>query len=570
MPYDEGSSCRPLVLLAIVIAFVMFVFPLFVPFPLTDPDEGLHAAIAQEMVESGNWITPRFLGEVFPDKPILYFWVQAASLRLLGSSEMAVRLPGLFFGFLGAATTGLLARRMFGRRTGWIAGILYATTILPTALAQAASHDVALVPWVNLAILLLWESGQSTNRRAFVACTLGAGLFVGLSILTKGLLGVAIIGLAYGGYLAITWRVKPAVLLQGTFVLLIAAAVASPWYLAMESQQPGFLRYYFLERHVLGFATNSQPHSNQPWWYYLPILLGGGLPWIGYVRWAGNVKGNVAEASVSASRFLWFWLIAWTTFLTLAQSKLATYLWPVFPPLAILAAVAWSRLIVCDPGVSQASPAPTADASSPQIPPLDDAQQRSFSRTFLVSSWTGPIVLPAVVAVLQWTYSIHFAWPVWLAVGLAAAISPLPAVIWRSARWQAGLAAAALSLAAQFAVVMAFVLPSVTNNFSARDLAEYFNRQGRLPTRLLMVEERIGSLAFYLAPKLRADLKDGQLECLFADSSIQLKPGDMIAVPVRRLSKAADYLELGDSHESVGRYRLYRTAKLKPQPKIGP
>ena len=61
------------------------------------------------------------------------------------------------FGLLGAATTGLLAWRMFGRRTGWIAGVFYATTILPMALAQAASHDVALVPWVNLAMLLLWE-----------------------------------------------------------------------------------------------------------------------------------------------------------------------------------------------------------------------------------------------------------------------------------------------------------------------------------------------------------------------------------------------------------------------------
>ncbi len=157
MTNDDGTSCRPLVLLAIAIAAIMFVFPLFIRFPLLDPDEGLHASIAQEMVERGDWITPRFLGQPFRDKPILYFWIQAVSLRLLGPNEMAVRLPGLMFGLLGAATTGLLAWRMFGRRTGWIAGVFYATTILPTALAQAASHDVALVPWVNLAMLLLWE-----------------------------------------------------------------------------------------------------------------------------------------------------------------------------------------------------------------------------------------------------------------------------------------------------------------------------------------------------------------------------------------------------------------------------
>lgn len=571
MSSDDGTSCRPLALLAIVIAAIMFVFPLFVPFPLMDPDEGLHAAIAQEMVERGDWITPRFFGEPFFDKPILYFWMQAASLRLLGPSEMAVRLPGLLFGFLGAVTTGLLAWRMFGRATGWIAGIFYATTILPAALAQAASHDVALVPWVNLAILLLWESGHSVNRRAIVACTLGAGVFVGLSILTKGLLGVAVVGLAYGGYLLITWRVRPAVLLQGLVVLLIAAAVASPWYLALESQQPGFLRYYFLDRHVLGFATNSQPHSNQPWWYYLPILIGGGLPWIGYVRWAVNAERKMpkAEASIppssfplSPSRFLWFWLIAWTIFLTLAQSKLATYLWPAFPPLAILAAVAWTRLIACGAGVSLAY---AAEPAAPQIQPLSDTARRSFGRAFLGSSWSGPIVVPVVVGVLQWTYAIHFTWPVWAAVGVAAAISPLPVIAWRANRWQASLAAAVLSLAVQFTVVMAMVVPSVANNFSARDLAEHFNRLGQVPTRLFVVEERIGSLAFYLAPKLRAGLKDGQLTCLFPDSSIHLQPGDVIAVPERRYSKAAEYLDFGDSaYESVGRYRLYRTAKMRP------
>ena len=158
MPNDDGTSCRPLVLLAIVIAAVMFVFPLFVSFPLLDPDEGLHASIAQEMVERGNWLVPSFLGQPFFDKPILYFWVQAASLQAFGQNETAVRLPGLMFGLLGAITTGLLAWRLFGRTTGWTAGIFYATTILPTALAQAASHNVALVVWINLAMLLLWES----------------------------------------------------------------------------------------------------------------------------------------------------------------------------------------------------------------------------------------------------------------------------------------------------------------------------------------------------------------------------------------------------------------------------
>jgi 4-amino-4-deoxy-L-arabinose transferase-like glycosyltransferase len=535
----------------------MFVFPLFIPFPLLDPDEGLHAAIAQEMVERGDWITPHLLGRPFFDKPILYFWAQALSLKLLGSTETAVRLPGLMFGLLGALTTGLLAWRMFGRRTGWIAGVLYATTILPTALAQAASHDVALVPWVNLAILFLWESGRSQNPafRRIAICTLAAGLFLGLSILTKGLVGVAVVAVAFGGYLVIARRATPAALLQGTAVLLIAAMVAAPWYRIMASQYFGFLRYYFFDRHALGFATGTQPHSDQPWWYYLPILLGGGLPWIGYVCWA-RTKGlgirdwGLDEHSETKNHqitkspnhqspipFLFFWLIAWTVFLTLARSKLATYLWPAFPPIAILAAVAWMRLL---------------DGT------MTDAARRTFSRVFVGSSWGGMIVLPTAVVVIQSRYDIQFAAPVWVAVGLAAAVSALPLMPWRAGRPQTALAAAAISMALQFIVIMAFVLPLIADLLSAHGLAEHFNRQERLPTRLLVAEERIGSFAFYLDPPLRAGLKEGQLASLFADSSLRPQPGDVIAVRKERLPNALEYLDLRDAPcESVGPYRLY-------------
>ena len=251
----EGSTWRFWAPLAVAIALVMFVLPLAIHFPLLDPDEGLHAGIAQEMVERGDWITPHFLGEPFLDKPILYFWAEAASLRAFGFNETAVRLPGLLFGLLGAVTTGLLAWRLFGSAAGWIATILYATTILPTALAQAAAHDVALIPWINLALLLLWESqrggkGDRSNLPErpegcyaqigpvpFSACILGAGFFVGLSVLTKGLVGVAVVGIAYGGYRLISRRITPELVLQGAIVLAVAALVAAPWYAALEIQK---------------------------------------------------------------------------------------------------------------------------------------------------------------------------------------------------------------------------------------------------------------------------------------------------------------------------------------------
>ncbi len=542
-------------MLAATLAVVMFILPLFVPFPLLDPDEGLHAAIAQEMVASGSWTTPRFLGQPFLDKPILYFWGQAASLSAFGSSEWAVRLPGLLFGFLGMVTTGLLAGRLIERRVGWIAAIFYATTILPTALAQVPAHDVALIPWVNLSILLLWESHYAASPVRLLAGILGAGVFLGLSILTKGMLGVAAVGLAFGLYLLLARQVNRRAFLIAPAVLLIAVAIGAPWYCAVEAQNPGFLSYYFLDRHVGGLATDNQPHSNQPWWYYLPILLGGGLPWVGYlpvlVRDARDKRRTIDGVSLSTSDdghpqprrapllLLWAWFLGWTLFVTLAQSKLVTYLWPALPPMAMLAAVAWNRYL-------NASFSPAAS--------------RGLARSFVSSSLSGPIVLPAVGLVLQSLYDVRFDTVTWLAIGLVAVASPLPLLPWRKGRPQAALAVAGLSVAAQFLVAIALVLPSLADRFSARDLADYFNHRQQFPSRLLLADARVGgSLVFYLDPPLRSGLQPEQLVRLLPDRPAELLPGDVVALPEHRVYRLEKYPFLKDRpYQTINGYRLYQ------------
>lgn len=332
-------------------------------------------------------------------------------------------------------------------------------------------------------------------------------------------------------------------LLGGITVLALAALVAAPWYVLAERQTPGYLRYFFLERHVMGFATWSQPHGDEPWWYYFPVLLGGGLPWIAYLPVV--VRDALARRQRSdAMRLLWCWLIGWTLLMLLAGSKLATYVWPVFPALAVLAATAWMRLM---------------DGT------LEAAARRSFARTFVWASWSGPLVLPAAVLVTQIVFAVHFSWPVWVAVLLAAALAPVPLVPWRAGRWHAALAAAALSLAAQFAAVVTMVLPPVAESFSARELAGYFNQLDHLPARLLIVEGRIGSLLFYLTPELRRQLTAERLQQWAAKERPPLLPGDVIAVPERKVARLPAYHLLnGVPYETIGHYRLYHIVNRQP------
>lgn len=544
-----SSNDRWLIVLATVLAVIVFIFPLAVHFPLLDPDEGLHASIAQEMVERGDWLTPHFLGEPFLDKPILYFWCQALSLQVFGMNEAAIRLPGLMFGLLGMVTTGLIGWRFFGRTAGWVAGIFYGTMILPVALVQAASHDVAIIPCVNLSILFLWESDRARTKSAVAGYVAATGFLLGLSILTKGLIGVALVAAAYGSFLLITWRLSIAVCLRGLGVLAIAALVALTWYIPTELKNPGFLYYFFIERHLLGFATPTQIHGEASWWYYLPIILGGGLPWIGYLpvsigdAWArrahvDDAKENAEPSNNDAMIFLFCWLIGCTLFLSVAHSKLVTYIWPVFPAVALLAAVSWSRLL---------------DGS------LTPNARRTLLNTFLLSSLSGPIVLPLAVFVVHKIFEIDFPWPVWVAVcwvGLAALI---PLIFYKKNQWRAMLAASTLSTAIQFVVALTLVLPTAAENFTARELAEYFNNAGRLPVRVLVAEQRLGSLVFYLDPALRSHLKDNQIRVIYYNQPTDVPLGAVIILPELRGDQADKYSDLvGMPYKTIGRFRLYQ------------
>ena len=344
-PLSDAALPGSMRLLTVVIA-ALYVCPLVLGLPLTDPDEGLHAAIAREMIEHGEWVTPRFLGEPFLDKPILYFWAMEGSIAAFGAHEIAVRLPGTLFALAGIASTGLLGLVWFGRATAWLAAFAYATMFLPFGLGQVPVHDVALVPSVVLAMTAFWKAAAATNRTSILAWSAAAGVCLGLAMLTKGLTGVAFVGVAQALSLIVTRRLRPAIVAGGLLALVVAAATALPWYLAVERSHPGYLHYFFVERHLMGFSTTTQLHGNRPWWYYLPILVVGALPWSAYLPAAASIWCRewrrpwieTATSERAAQTTAWVWLLSGVGLLSAAGSKLGTYLVPMLPAVALLSA----------------------------------------------------------------------------------------------------------------------------------------------------------------------------------------------------------------------------------------
>jgi 4-amino-4-deoxy-L-arabinose transferase-like glycosyltransferase len=448
-------------------ALVLVLAPLAANAPLLDPDEGLHAAIAQEMNLRRDYVTPTFLGEPFLDKPILFFWAEALSLRVFGDREAAVRLPPLLFGVLGMIGVAALGRVLFGNDSvAWLAGMVYGTMLLPLGVSQVAVHDVAVVPFMCAACA--WSFRAKAGAASSIVM---AGVALGLSILTKGLVAVAFSGLLAIALAVCDRRNIVRMLVTLAAAGIVAVLVALPWYVAMEHAHPGYLHYYFIQRHLQGYLTATQRHAGRGWWYYLPIVIGGTLPWTGYLIAAAR-RARQQRMTLA----VWAWFVLGFVFLSAGESKLITYALPLFPATAILAADA----IVSGAGW----------------------RYRTGFATFAATL----ALLPAVALTLvAWRFA-QVAATVWVMIGLITlAIAAVAMRIWRQP--PASLTVETFRLMRLPALALfglMIVLPRAAAWMTARDLAASLNGAGTLPSHVSVASERIGSLIFYMSPPLRA------------------------------------------------------------------
>jgi 4-amino-4-deoxy-L-arabinose transferase-like glycosyltransferase len=527
--------------------FFLFV-PLVASLPLIDPDEGLHAAIAQEMLQRHDYVTPTFLGEPFLDKPILFFWAEAASLRLFGMTEAAVRLPPLIFGLLGMLAVAWLARYLFGDLTGLLAGIVYASMLLPLGVSQVAVHDIGLIPFMCVAIWCVLRCSESARPWAR---GVPLGICLGLSILTKGLVAVVFVGffaLCFAAVRRDRWLRVAAVITVGG---VVALAVAAPWYVAMERAHAGYLYYYFVERHLRGYLTATQRHGGRPWWYYLPILIGGALPWTGYLVGAFRRRRSPprSERLPRAMTIVWSWIAVSLVFLSIGESKLVTYVLPLFPGFAIAIgkylASAWTNH-------------------------AEHGRERSATFTIgMASQIVALAILPAAAMLLLRS---RYGSP--SAIGWTAAIVTIPVVLLaglsasRARRLETFVSRIALGIGVCVTVVLFFVAPGVVASMTAKDLANWLNASGSLPSSVIVVEERIGSIAFYLAPALRAHATPDRILTSSRIDALELTritPDDgVVAVRDDELAKFQQLFPVPPQPVAhAGRFSIFRVAQLR-------
>lgn len=349
-----GRRILPLLLLAGFIAFLFFYG--LGSLGLVGADEPRYAQIAREMLSRNDWVTPKLYGQVWLEKPILYYWRAMFAFHIFGVNDTAARLPSATLaGFMIVAIFGWVWRF----RRGWHldAGLITASSALIVGFARAASTDMSLAAPFTVAMLCWfgWYESQrdsastSAESRWWLAAFY---LFQGIAMLAKGPVAPFLAALIIVVFAVVLrdWRLVARTLwLPGIAVFL---AVAMPWYVMVQVRNPEFLRVFIFEHNLARFGTNLYRHK-QPFYYYLPVMLLAVAPWTFFVLTAMVDAGrklrecvrNTEEGSKRDSTerdtlpvFLLLWIVLPVLFFSISQSKLPGYILPSVPPCLILVA----------------------------------------------------------------------------------------------------------------------------------------------------------------------------------------------------------------------------------------
>jgi 4-amino-4-deoxy-L-arabinose transferase len=303
--------------------------------PLVAPDEFRYAEVPREMLASGDWVVPRLDGLLYFEKPALGYWLTALSIRAFGANAFAVRLPFALSTLLAAAIVFALVRRFgSGVAAARLAALGFLTCVEVAVIGTTAVLDALFSLGVTATLAALFAAMEQPPGAARQRWLAASGVACGAAFLTKGFLAFAIPISAAVPYLVWSRRSRDLVRLPWT-PLAVAIAVAAPWCLAIARAQPDFWNQFVVNEHLRRFAGPEAPHA-APFWYFLPVLAGGALPWISLL--APALRRRRAVAASPLLRFCVCWFAGPLLLISAASGKLATYALPSFPPLFVLLA----------------------------------------------------------------------------------------------------------------------------------------------------------------------------------------------------------------------------------------
>ncbi|MCX7804361.1 MAG: glycosyltransferase family 39 protein, partial [Planctomycetota bacterium] len=588
-PADGGRYCLVLILAVCVLHIALRAYVMR-DVPLINPDEPRYAEAGRRMYETGRYLIPEFNGLPRYNKPPFFYWLVALGNALLGPNEMAARAPSILAGAAMLLFAGWLGWRLFGARAGIASALILSAAPLFFAVSRAAVTDATLSALATAALCVFFAGYAGWIPKSATVPAFGA--LCGLGFLTKG--PPALVPAAVAAVFLI-WERNAAFLKRARAWLaaLLFLLIALPWYLALWAKLGSDEFFRMVRFEILG-RLEGEVHA-EPAYYFLLVVLGTFFPWslgLPGAVWAaarrvvggrgtgaltqdapagdapagnGPAAGSpaaeipdMAEAGKRAAgerqaarldadivragtRFLLCWAVVGLAVFSTFKAKLATYILPIYPALAILVAAHWTGALAAP---AEASPRPGWPAA------------QTFSRRLFhirPDLLPGPVLLLALAAVglaaPGWVFLSRVAASIELedpgvVLVAAGALFAVPFILAALGR---GVAAAALGAAILVAFqldVAPYVGPMLEHRSSrslCRQIAE--NLDGRKVPKCLRYRTDVEGAAYYLRArieKLSADGTEGagwapedSIEKLLAPEA----PPVLCFLPVRRFDK---------------------------------
>ncbi|MBT0725872.1 lipid IV(A) 4-amino-4-deoxy-L-arabinosyltransferase [Rosenbergiella australiborealis] len=322
---------------SLIIIFALVIIYYFIPINgrlLWQPDETRYAEISREMLATGQWAVPHFLDIRYFEKPVMGYWINSIGQWLFGESHFAVRFGAIASTLLTTFLCAYFAWTLWRNRLiAYLTAVIHLSLFLVYGVGTYAVLDPIVSLWLVGAMVSFWFAHNAPCRRDKLFYYVCLGVCCGLGVMTKGFIALALPVVSIMPWLFITSRRREIIVYS--FISMISCLLTLlPWSLIIARQEPDFWNYFFWVEHIQRFAQSNAQH-NAPFWYYLPWLIAGSLPWLGLVP--GALYQGWQDRQKTGG-YLLAWALMPLLFFSLANGKLLTYILPCFAPLSLLIA----------------------------------------------------------------------------------------------------------------------------------------------------------------------------------------------------------------------------------------
>lgn len=491
----DQTSKRQGTYLALGISLIlMMLFMILMPATeLWDRDEPLYARTAIEMLLSGDWMLPTYNGNLFAHKPPMTYWLMAMSFSVFGENDFAARFVSAPTMAATAFFTYLIARRMFDHTIGVWSMIIFGTAFLTFYLGSIAQHDAPLMLFIVIAI---WAYIKFIYEpQTFLPMLIIFTICMLVTLMIKGPVGPAVVCTTlFFSWLLMSSDDRPSLIKMAIFAVgtVLAAAIFSLWVIPANTATDGALWEMGVGKHIVGrFLTPLEGHGGSgPLGYmlalpiYIPATLLLFMPWTIHLPagFAALWKGRIGDRRERA--LLWGWMIPTFVMFSLAATKLPHYIFPFFPPLAIMCAAIMLKQV-------------------------RDAEAQPYSK---FGAWLYLILSPALgILLITLPYFRPDIIPLWL--GIPAGVAILMVIHFVFHRQKNGNALGAsklLAITTPFVVIFAYwfvIQPAEPLIKISRSIGQIINEAGVSKDRIYMDGFLEPSMVYYINAPLNAPLR---------------------------------------------------------------